>query len=78
VSDFFRTGLISNTSLNISGGGEKVSYNVSAGYNAEQGFIPENGLKRLNIGLGLNAQLTKSFQPLRHLILLIPTNMHHR
>ncbi|NBB30507.1 SusC/RagA family TonB-linked outer membrane protein [Cellulophaga sp. BC115SP] len=59
VSDFFRTGLISNTSLNISGGGEKVSYNMSAGYNAEQGFIPENGLKRLNIGLGLNAQLTK-------------------
>ncbi len=59
VKDFFRTGKISNTSLNISGGSEKVSYNVSAGYNAEQGYIPENGLKRLNLGLGLNAQLTK-------------------
>ena len=58
VKDFFRTGRISNTSLNISGGSEKVSYNVSAGYNAEQGYIPENGLKRLNLGLGLNAQLT--------------------
>lgn len=59
VSDFFRTGIISNTSMNISGGGEKVSYNVSAGYNNEQGYIPNNGLKRLNLGLGLNAQLSK-------------------
>lgn len=59
VSDFFRTGLISNTSLNVSGGGEKVGYNVSVGYNNEEGYIPENNLKRLNIGLGLNAQLSK-------------------
>lgn len=59
VNDFFRRGLISNTALNISGGGESVSYNVSVGYNSEQGYIPENGLKRLNIGLGLNAQLSK-------------------
>ncbi|KAB7731423.1 SusC/RagA family TonB-linked outer membrane protein [Rudanella paleaurantiibacter] len=59
VSDFFRTGNISNTGLNISGGGEKVSYNVSVGYNNEQGYIPENGLKRLNLGLGLNAQMSK-------------------
>ena len=59
VSDFFRTGTISNTSLNISGGGEKVSYNISGGYNTEQGYIPENGLNRLNLGLGLNAALSK-------------------
>jgi TonB-linked SusC/RagA family outer membrane protein len=59
VSDFFRAGVISNTSMNISGGGEKVSYNVSAGYNNEQGYIENNGLKRLNLGLGINAQLSK-------------------
>lgn len=59
VKDFFRTGKISNTSLNISAGGEKVSFNISAGYNTEQGYIPENGLKRLNLGVGLNAQLSK-------------------
>ncbi|MFN3851646.1 MAG: SusC/RagA family TonB-linked outer membrane protein [Spirosomataceae bacterium] len=59
VKDFFRTGQIYNTSLNISGGGEKVSYNVSAGYNKEGGYIPNNGLTRLNLGLGLNAQLSK-------------------
>ncbi len=58
VSDFFRKGLISTTSLNVSGGGEKVGYNVSAGYTNEQGYIPNNGLKRLNLGLGMNAELT--------------------
>ncbi|MEZ0486442.1 SusC/RagA family TonB-linked outer membrane protein [Fibrella aquatica] len=59
VKDFFRTGKISTTSMNISGGGEKVSYNVSAGYNDEGGYIPNNGLKRLNLGLGINAQMSK-------------------
>lgn len=59
VKDFFRTGLISNTSLNLSGGSERVGYNLSVGYNKEQGYIPENGLTRLNIGAGIRAQLTK-------------------
>jgi outer membrane receptor protein involved in Fe transport len=59
VNDFFRTGQISNTSLNISGGGEKVGYNVSAGYNKEGGYIPNNDLTKLNLGLGLNAQMSK-------------------
>ncbi len=59
VNDFFRTGQISNTSLNISGGGEKVSYNVSAGYNKEGGYIPNNDLTRFNLGIGLNAQVNK-------------------
>ncbi|NEU70188.1 SusC/RagA family TonB-linked outer membrane protein [Spirosoma agri] len=59
VKDFFRTGIISNTSLNVSGGSEKVGYNLSVGYNKEQGYIPENGLTRLNIGAGIRAQLSK-------------------
>ncbi len=58
VKDFFRTGNISNTSLNVSGGGEKVGYNVSAGYNTEQGYIKYNDLQKINIGLGLNAELS--------------------
>ncbi|MBN8826483.1 MULTISPECIES: SusC/RagA family TonB-linked outer membrane protein [unclassified Spirosoma] len=59
VKDFFRTGVISNTSLNLSGGNERVGYNLSVGYNREQGYIPENGLTRLNIGAGIRAQLNK-------------------
>ena len=58
VKDFFRTGIISTTSLNVSGGGEKIGYNVSAGYTKEQGYIPNNDLARLNLGLGMNAQLS--------------------
>jgi TonB-linked SusC/RagA family outer membrane protein len=57
VSDFFRTGVISNTSLNVSGGSERVSYNISASYLDEQGYIPNNDLKKINIGTGLNAKL---------------------
>ncbi|WP_288426249.1 SusC/RagA family TonB-linked outer membrane protein [uncultured Spirosoma sp.] len=59
VKDFFRTGQVATTSLNLSGGGEKVSYNISAGYHNEQGYIPNNGLRKLNLGLGINAQLSK-------------------
>ncbi len=58
VSDFFRTGVIANTSLNISGGNESSSYNLSAGYLDEQGYIPENGLKKLNLGLGVTSKLS--------------------
>ncbi|MFD2573433.1 SusC/RagA family TonB-linked outer membrane protein [Spirosoma soli] len=58
VKNFFRTGIISNTSLNLSGGSERVGYNLSVGYNKEQGYIPENGLTRLNLGVGVRAQLT--------------------
>ncbi|WP_353481378.1 SusC/RagA family TonB-linked outer membrane protein [Haliscomenobacter sp.] len=59
VKDFFRTGKIYNTSLNISGGSENMSYNVSGGYVNEEGYIPGNGLKKLNLGVGINAKLTK-------------------
>ncbi|MDX2069107.1 MAG: SusC/RagA family TonB-linked outer membrane protein [Haliscomenobacter sp.] len=59
VNDFFRTGKIYNTSLNVSGGSENVSYNLSGGYVNEEGYIPENGLKKLNLGLGINAKLSK-------------------
>lgn len=59
VKDFFQTGNIYNTSVNISGGGENVSYNVSAGYLDEEGYIPNNGLEKLNLSTGINAKLNK-------------------
>ncbi len=68
VSDFFRQGLISNSAINISGGTDKVSYNVSGGYTDEQGYIPNNGLKRLNLGLGINGQLTKKLSIINSLL----------
>jgi TonB-linked SusC/RagA family outer membrane protein len=68
VNDFFRQGLISNSAINISGGTDKVSYNVSGGYTDEQGYIPNNGLKRLNLGLGINGQLTKKLSIVNSLL----------
>jgi TonB-linked SusC/RagA family outer membrane protein len=59
VKDFFRTGMVSNTSLNLSGGTATLGYNVSVGYNREQGYIPNNDLTRLTLGLGARAQVVK-------------------
>lgn len=59
VRDFFRTGVVSNTSLNLSGGNGTTSYNVSVGYNREQGYIPNNDLSRLTLGLGARTQVIK-------------------
>jgi TonB-linked SusC/RagA family outer membrane protein len=59
VRDFFRTGVVSNTSLNLNGGNGVTSYNVSVGYNREQGYIPNNDLSRLTLGLGARTQVIK-------------------
>jgi TonB-linked SusC/RagA family outer membrane protein len=68
VSDFFRQGIISNSSINISGGTDKVSYNISGGYTDEQGYIANNGLKRLNLGVGVNGQITKKLSVINSLL----------
>jgi len=57
--NFFRTGLISNSNLNLTGATEKFGYNATVGYANEQGFVENNDLKRLNIGLGFNAKVSK-------------------
>lgn len=56
---FFRKGNVFNTSVAISGSSDKSGYNASVGYQDEQGFTPGNTLKKLNLSLGLNSQITK-------------------
>lgn len=58
VKDFFNTGRGTITSLNISSIQEKTAFNISAGYTDEQGIIGKNDLKRFNLGIGGQAQLT--------------------
>ncbi|MCP9767435.1 SusC/RagA family TonB-linked outer membrane protein [Lacihabitans sp. LS3-19] len=58
---FFRKGQVFNTSVQISGSSDKSGYNASIGYQNEQGFTPGNDLKKLNLGLGMNSQVTKKF-----------------
>lgn len=55
---FFQTGLVSNTSAQISGGSDRTGYNASFGYTHDEGFIPGNLLKKFNFGLGINSAVT--------------------
>jgi TonB-linked SusC/RagA family outer membrane protein len=59
IKAFFRSGLVSNTSVGVSGSSEKSVYNASFGYQNEEGFTPGNTLERYNFGLGMNANLTE-------------------
>ncbi len=61
VSDFFKKGFSANTSLNVSGGSETMSYNASLSYLEDEGFIQNNTLSKLNFGIGFNAQVTEKF-----------------
>jgi TonB-linked SusC/RagA family outer membrane protein len=55
---FFQTGLVSNTSAQISGSSDRTGYNASFGYTSDEGFIPGNLLKKYNFGLGINSAVT--------------------
>lgn len=54
VGPFFNTGVVGNTSLNISGGTQDVNLNLSVGLSDEEGFTPGNNLIKNNVGLGAN------------------------
>ncbi|MCR9081232.1 MAG: SusC/RagA family TonB-linked outer membrane protein [Cyclobacteriaceae bacterium] len=55
---FFRTGLISNSSVQIAGGSDRTGYSASFGYTDEDGFTPGNNLKKYNFGLGINSAVS--------------------
>lgn len=61
VAGFFRKGIVSNTSLNISGGTDKMSVTASLGYTTEQGFAPGNDLKRVTANVGFTSAVTDKF-----------------
>ncbi len=58
VPRFFRTGTVSNTSVNVAGTTGIVNYNANFGYLDDQGFVNGNGLNRNTFGLGGSAKLT--------------------
>lgn len=63
VENFFRTGGISNTSVNIAGGSGDgdVSYNLNYGHLDEIGFTPGNKLNRNNLSVGGRVKLSNKF-----------------
>lgn len=61
VQDFFNTGSGTIVSANVSTSQEKSAFNISAGYTDEQGIIGKNDMKRFNLGLGGQMQLSDKF-----------------
>jgi TonB-linked SusC/RagA family outer membrane protein len=59
ILGFFRKGISSNSSLNLSGGTEKLAYNASVAYTKEEGYTPGNDLKRLNISTGFTSAVNE-------------------
>ncbi|MBL7866298.1 MAG: SusC/RagA family TonB-linked outer membrane protein, partial [Cyclobacteriaceae bacterium] len=58
LNDFFRKGLVSNTSATISGGTDKLSITATVGYTTEEGYAPGNDLKKINASVGFNGSIS--------------------
>jgi len=58
VENLFNTGAGTIHSFTMSSSKETLAYNISTGYTDEKGIIGDNDLKRFNIGIGGNAQVT--------------------
>ena len=63
VRDFFRTGVITNTNINVRGSSDngKVTYNTNFSNLDETGFTPGNKLTRVTFGIGGRAVLSNKF-----------------
>ncbi|MTI21455.1 SusC/RagA family TonB-linked outer membrane protein [Fulvivirga sp. RKSG066] len=59
VSEFFRTGIVSNTSVNARGVSDdgRSTYNLNFGYLNDEGFTPGNELERISFSVGGNTKL---------------------
>jgi len=63
VEEFFRTGLIKTTAVNMTTSiGNASSVSASYGYTDDEGFTPGNRLLKNNFGLGANVRLANNFQ----------------
>ncbi len=54
----YRTGLVTNQQLAISGGAENINYHISSGYFNESGVIVGVGFERYSLNTSIDAQLT--------------------
>jgi TonB-linked SusC/RagA family outer membrane protein len=54
----FQTALRTNANINVSGGGDKTDYYLSAGYLNEEGILKFSGYERFNLRLNVNTAAT--------------------
>ncbi|WP_343700491.1 TonB-dependent receptor [Chitinophaga sp.] len=59
--EVFRTALVSNSNLNVSGGSERTRYFISAGYIDQQGIVENSGYKRASVRLNLDGKISERF-----------------
>lgn len=57
VEEFFRTGLVNTTTVNLAGNTTNINYNMNYGSLQDEGFTPGNKFSRHTFGLGGNAKL---------------------
>lgn len=60
VPDFFRTGLVSTTSVNVAAAGQNTTLNASYSYSDDEGFTPNNRVYKNNFGIGGTAKLANN------------------
>jgi TonB-linked SusC/RagA family outer membrane protein len=61
VTGFFRTGMVSTTSVNVASSGQNSTFNANYTYLADDGFTPNNRVYKNNFGLGGTAKLANNF-----------------
>lgn len=62
VKDFFKTGVIIATSLNIRGGGENANFNLNYSRNEDEGIVIGNSVLKNNFSLGGTAKLSNAIK----------------
>ncbi|MCB0639728.1 MAG: SusC/RagA family TonB-linked outer membrane protein [Lewinella sp.] len=63
LEQFFQTGLIANTSVNIANRlSDGTSLNFSYGFRSEEGFVPLSTFDKHNFGLGINSKLNNGLR----------------
>jgi TonB-linked SusC/RagA family outer membrane protein len=60
VENFFRTGVVNTTTLNLAGSGAGINYNMNYGSLQDEGFTPGNKFSRHTFGIGGNAKLNNN------------------
>lgn len=63
VKDFFRTGFVNNTNINLAGSSSdgSTTYNLNVGHLNDEGFTPGNKLNRTSISAGGKSKLSNKF-----------------
>ncbi|MES1159694.1 MAG: SusC/RagA family TonB-linked outer membrane protein, partial [Bacteroidota bacterium] len=61
VPKFFRTGIISTSSINVAASGQNTTFNANYSYMDDEGFTPNNRVFKNNLGLGGTMRLANHF-----------------